>query len=318
MADNYLENLLQKATTIAKTSSTDKLKTKQPEIRTNLVPLRKGIIETNNAFRPNKEAVVKYGLKGILKQAEAYDPFAVVNKTEEQMKEPFSYFQNQAAMIKPSQKNYIVLPTKITYLWRDMQQRGILNRPDLFWQGGNTWMVDSDPHAEYNKQNLSNLISNQSISLGSQLQKLDTKILATTDWTNFNKYAADIEGFKSIRKSYMDKFSNPNYDKTQLKADFDWIKSYEDQMFKTYGYMEKEIASALKAGKSTYDIKLATKNTNIDAIKALMPNDKLQTRKVLDIGNENQRDLINNRVKKVNKLTDSKYKPTPVFENRPS
>ena len=286
MADSYLGNLLTQATKLSEMKVKTQQTTQSKVTRTNLAPVRKGIIETNNSFRPSKEATVKYGVQRILKQAQAYDPFAVTNKTPEEMKKPFSYFQQELDKIKPSVK-YV-----LTYFGRKK-------------------IVDSDPTAEYNRQILTELIAKQNESLGSDLSKLDNKLLPVIDWKSFYGLSGKIAEYQSLRKSVFDK-----QNKTQ--NDYDKIKQYDILMNNIYKDMGVDREKTLQSSKVSYDTILNTKNTSIDAIKAFLPDDKKQTRTVLDVGNTNQRDMIANRVKKINELTgQATKKVTPIFSTRP-
>ena len=295
---NFLGNLLTKASTLAKATSKIKLNTKPPELRTNLVPVSKGVLETNNAFRPTKEATVRHGVQEILKQAQNYDPFAVVNKTPEQMKDPFLYLQKELDEINKPTMRYI----KYSFLGGRIKGEG--------------WKEITDAGKTYSKELITNLIQQQKDLFGSDLSKLDNKYLSSIDWKGFYEMTAKMKEYQSLRNSYIDKrINNKNPNDTSAQ---DWMNTYDKLMNSQYKAIGEDMLKAVQAGRTSYDTILQTKNTTIDAIKEFLPDNKTQTRKVLDVGNQNQRDMIAGRVKKIKKLTETNYKPTPVFENRPS
>ena len=284
---SYLDDLLKKANQALITNSKRErnqamLGSQQPV--TNTTRRTTQGIETNNRSQQTQNS----SLQTILKQAKAYDPFAIVNKTPDDLKKPLLYLQNQLTGIRPVGYNVT------------------LNSPGLF---SGSWFENKDPTSEVNKALVTDLVAKQDYLLGKDLSNIDTKTLASANWTGFNNLAADVEKYKSLRQSYWLK-------PTKTKVDTDWIAQYDTLLADTYKAISTEIPKILNNARSSYNTISKTRDTGIAAIEALMPLDKQSKKQTKDVATTDQRSQIANRVKLVSNYETKK--PNPVFVTRPT
>ena len=260
---SYLDDLLKKANQALITNSkraTNQAMLGSQQAVTNTTRQRTQGIETNTISRQTQNS----SLQTILKQAKAYDPFAVVNKTQADLQKPLTYL------------NDILINNKTS---------------------------------EVNKTMLQGLVDEQTKYLGKNLVNVDTKTLAAADWTSFNNLTGDVAKYNSLRDSYLAK-------KTKTKVDTDWIKQYDTLLADTYKAMSGEIPKILTNARSSYDTIAKTRDTTIAAIESLLPIDKQDRKKTMDVSSVDPRSQIANRVKLVSDYVTKK--PTPVFSTRPT
>lgn len=286
---SYLDGLLQKANQTLVTNSkraTNQAMLGSQQPVTNTTRRTNQGIETNTRSKQTQSS----SLQTILKQAKAYDPFAIVNKTQAELQKPLTYLNDVLTNTKP------------------VGSTVILNRTFRNPKGTPTF-VSTDPTAEVNKAMLQGLVDEQTKYLGKNLANVDTKTLASADWTSFNNLTGDVAKYNSLRASYLAK-------KTKTKVDTDWIAQYDTLLADTYKAMSGEIPKILTNARSSYDTIAKTRDTTIAAIESLLPIDKQDRKKTMDVSSGDPRSQIANRVKLVNNYVTKK--PTPVFSTRPT
>lgn len=317
---SYLDGLLEKANQILianskRASNESQLKYQQPVTNTTRRTVQD--METNNRSQQSQRS----GLQTIYKQAKAYDPFAVVNKTEEELRKPLTYLNDTLTNTKPVgyteeyyAKGFKDLkfrePTAAELAQQTADYKALKSKvkPGSRIRVPNTRFVVTDPTAEVNKTMLQDLVNEQTKYLGKDLANVDTKILASADWTGFRNLEGDVVKYSSLRNSYVTKAK-------KTKADTDWIKTYDTLLAETYKSMSGEIPKVLSSARSSYDTISKTRDTTLSAIESLLPIDKQDRKKTMDVSSEDPRSQIANRVKLVNNYATKK--PTPVFESRP-
>lgn len=242
-------------------------------------------IETNNISRQTQNS----SLQTILKQAKAYDPFAIVNKTQAELQKPLTYLNDVLTNTKPvgyteeyystvSFKNFKDLkfrkPTDAELAQQTADYKAFKSKvkPGTLIRVPDTRFVVTDPTAEVNKTMLQGLVDEQTKYLGKDLSNVDTKTLASADWTSFNNLTGDVAKYNSLRASYLAK-------KTKTKVDTDWIKQYDTLLADTYKAMSGEIPKILTNARSSYDTIAKTRDTTIAAIESLLPIDKQDRKK---------------------------------------
>ena len=97
---SYLDGLLQKANQILianskRASNQSQLDYQQPITNTTRRTVQG--METNNRSQQTQRS----SLQSVYKQAKAYNPFAVVNKTEEELQQPLTYLEKMLAKASP-------------------------------------------------------------------------------------------------------------------------------------------------------------------------------------------------------------------------
>lgn len=320
MADSYLGGLLQKANQILAANSKRArnqadLILQQPV--TNTTRRTTQGMETNNRSQQSQRS----SLQTIYKQAKTYDPFAIVNKTQEELQKPLTYLNDILTNTKPVgyteeyySNNWKDLkyrqPTaaELAQQTADYKSKKSKYKPGSLIRVPNTRFVVTDPTAEVNKTMLQGLVDEQTKYLGKDFANIDTKTLAAADWTSFNNLTGDVAKYNSLRNSYLAK-------KNKTKVDTDWIKQYDTLLADTYKAMSGEIPKILSNARSSYDTIAKTRDTTIAAIESLLPVDKQDRKKTMDVSSEDTRSQIANRVKLVSNYATKK--PIPVFENRP-
>ena len=293
---SYLDGLLQKAnqalvTNNKRTTNQAMLGSQQPV--TNTTRQKTQGIETNNRVQQTQRS----NIQNILKEAKAYDPFAVVNKTQAELQKPLTYLND--ILTNTVVKGYNTPSTKITG-----------SRLDGKFVQGNVF-VNTDPTSLVNKTMLQGLVDEQTKYLGKDLANVDIKTLASADWTSFNNLTGDVAKYNSLRDSYLAK-------KTKTKVDTDWIKQYDTLLADTYKAISGEIPKILTNARSSYDTITKTRDTTIAAIELLVPidKDKQDRKKTMDVSSVDSRSQIANRVKLVSNYATKK--PSPVFSTRPT
>ena len=281
---SYLDDLLKKANQALITNSKRErnqamLGSQQPV--TNTTRRTTQGIETNNRSQQTQNS----SLQTILKQAKAYDPFAIVNKTPDDLKKPLLYLQHQLTGIKPVGYNFT-----------------------LSGPFSGSFFNNTDPTSQVNKALVTDLVAKQDYLLGKDLSNIDTRTLASANWTGFNNLTADVEKYKSLRQSYWLK-------PTKTKVDQDWIKQYDTLLADTYKAISTEIPKILNNARASYNTISKTRDTTISAIESLMPLDKQSKKQTKDVATTDQRSQIANRVKLVSNYETKK--PNPVFVTRP-
>lgn len=298
---NYLDGLLKKANQALITNSKRErnqamLGSQQPV--TNTTRRTTQGIETNNRSQQTQNS----SLQTILKQAKAYDPFAVVNKTQADLQKPLTYLKDVLMNTKPVGYNE-------TYVTRTQTRKAQRGKPAVYVNTTNTRFVNTDPTSEVNKTMLQGLLNEQTKYLGKDLANVDTKTLSSADWTSFNNLTGDVAKYNSLRASYLAKTN-------KTKVDTDWIKQYDTLLADTYKAISGEIPKILTNARNSYDIISKTKDTKIASIESLQPLDKQGKKQTKDVATTNQRSQIANRVKLVSDYETKK--PTPVFSTRPA
>lgn len=318
---SYLDGLLQKANQTLVTNSkraTNQAMLGSQQPVTNTTRRTNQGIETNTRSQQTQSS----SLQTILKQAKAYDPFAVVNKTQAELQKPLTYLNDVLTNTKPvgyteeyySTRSFSDLkyrqPTaaELAQQTADYKSKKSRVKPGSRIRVPNTRFVVTDPTAEVNKTMLQGLVDEQTKYLGKDLANVDTKTLSSADWTSFNNLTGDVAKYNSLRASYLAK-------NNKTKVDTDWIKQYDTLLADTYKAMSGEIPKILTNARSSYDIISKTRDTGIAAIEALMPLDKQSKKQTKDVATTDQRSQIANRVKLVSNYETKK--PNPVFATRP-
>ena len=320
---SYLDDLLKKANQALITNSKRErnqamLGSQQPV--TNTTRRTTQGIETNNRSQQTQNS----SLQTILKQAKAYDPFAVVNKTPDDLKKPLTYLNTTLASLKPIgyTEEYYSTDMKNWKNWKyrqptaaelaqqtaDYKSKKSRVKPGSVIRVKDTRFVVTDPTAQVNKAMLQGLVNEQTKYLGKDLANVDTKTLSSADWTSFNNLTGDVAKYNSLRASYLAK-------NNKTKVDTDWIAQYDTLLADTYKAMSAEIPKILKNARSSYDTIAKTRDTTISAIESLMPLDKQSKKQTKDVATTDQRSQIANRVKLVSNYETKK--PNPVFVTRP-
>ena len=167
-----------------------------------------------------------------------------------------------------------------------------------------------DPKGDIaNVKLLQTLNDEQTKYLGKDLSNINTKLLSSADWTSFRNLEGDVVKYNSLRDSYVAKAK-------KTKVDTDWIKQYDTLLADTYKAMSAEVPKILQSARNSYDTISKTRDTTLAAIESLLPMDKQDRKKTMDVSFEDPRSQVANRMKLVNNYATKK--PTPVFENRPS
>lgn len=340
MADSYLGGLLQKANQILAANSKRArnqadLILQQPV--TNTTRRTTQGMETNNRSQQSQRS----SLQTVYKQAKAYDPFAIVNKTQEELRKPLTYLNDLLVKTNPvgspettwngkyrkptadeviKQKEFYKFATdkkifpnglpKVNSIGLGTMRNQTIPFPGTPIKVYETKTVyKTDPTSDQaNKKMLQDLVDQQNKYLGKDFANVDTKTLAAADWTSFRNLEADVVKYNSLRNSYLAK-------KNKTKVDTDWIKQYDTLLADTYTAMSGEIPKILSNARSSYDTIAKTRDTTIAAIESLLPIDKQDRKKTMDVSSEDPRSQIANRVKFVSDYATKK--PIPVFENRP-
>jgi len=297
---SYLDGLLQKANQILianskRASNQSQLDYQQPITNTTRRTVQG--METNNRSQQTQRS----SLQSVYKQAKAYDPFAVVNKTKEELQKPLTYLNDILIKATP------VASTETTWnkKWRKPKD-GETGKQKVYTT---KTTYTTDPTGDtVNKEMLQGLVDEQTKYLGKDFANIDTKTLAAADWTGFRNLEGDVVKYNSLRDSYVAK-------EKKTKVDTDWIKQYDTLLADTYKAISAEVPKILTSARSSYDTIAKTRDTTLAAIESLLPSDKQDRKKTMDVSSEDPRSQIANRVKLVSNYATKK--PTPVFESRP-
>lgn len=331
---SYLDGLLQKANQILianskRASNQSQLNYQQPITNTTRRTVQG--METNNRSQQTQRA----SLQSVFKQAKAYDPFAVVNKTQEELQQPLTYLEKMLAKASPvgspetKWNGKYRKPTadeivKQKEFWKSIYEKDKgkefkrlnpkLNIKD-FYPGSSIKVYETktvyntDPKGDVANVKLLQSLNDEQIKyLGKDLSNVNLKTLASADWTGFHNLEGDVVKYNSLRDSYVAKAN-------KTKVDTDWIKQYDTLLADTYKAMSAEVPKILTSARNSYDTISKTRDTTLAAIESLLPMDKQDRKKTMDVSSQDPRSQIANRVKLVNNYATKK--PTPVFESRP-
>jgi len=294
--NSYLTDLLQKASEyrarqleMQRKQSATKSRARLKPVQTNYnLPFSKTKIEQDTRNRTISGSEVT----NILSAAKEFNPF-VSTKTEEQLKEPLTYFDTLSKSVSTGyldQTKSLVEQRENLIKQREAELKNIPQGSSGVGFGstrgtGGGWFkpnpVYTNIYRKYENQlkpieqqisrlgtinqniyssqiqNLSNLSTELKKYYGSNFENISKEQLAVADLGSFQSLTGDIAKYTSLRDSYIKK-----YQQTGSKVDMDWINQYNDLLNSTAKSISSELPKIFAAaGKTVESIKQTQQST---------------------------------------------------------
>jgi hypothetical protein len=348
---SYLSDLLKKASEfrtrqleIDRKKTLASMSTREPNARqTRLIPKTKPIGEYN---LPQKR-IAGAEITNIYQAAQQFNPFET-NKTEEQLKEPLTYFDNlskkvstsyleqqkplveqREALIQKRNKELEGIPDSISY--RKPGRGGSFSAPNptririareyqkklepIEQQISRLGTINTSIYGSQTKT-LGELSNELKKYYGQNFENISKEQLAAADLSGFQSLTGDIEKYTSLRDSYIKK-----YQQTGSKVDMDWIKQYNDLLTDTSKSISSELPKIFASASNAVSSIKESQNSTLSALEALnraagvQQSSKERPPAQTDISNISRQQAIS-RSQRLQQYGEAS-KPSPVFKPRP-
>jgi hypothetical protein len=353
--NSYLTDLLQKASEyrtrqleMQRKQFATKSRARPEPIQTNYnLPFSRTKMEQDTRNRTISGSEVT----NILSAAKEFNPFAST-KTEEQLKEPLTYFDTLSKSVSTGyldQTKSLVEQRENLIKQRDAELKNIpqsisgVGFGSTRGTGGRRYQPNQVYTKIYQKyqqqlqpieqqisrlgtinqniyssqiQNLSNLSTELKKYYGSNFENVSKEQLAVADLGSFQSLTGDIAKYTSLRDSYIKK-----YQQTGSKVDMDWIKQYNDLLNSTSKSISEELPKTFaSASRAVSSIKESQAST-LSALEALNKVSGVQASQKTILNPNIDAAPIGREQAIARQKTVSQYseraKPAPKFTQRP-
>lgn len=351
---SYLSDLLKKASEfrtrqleIDRKKSLTSMSTREPNtIQTRLIPKTKPIGEYN---LPQKK-IAGTEITNIYQAAQQFNPFETT-KTEAQLKEPLTFFDNLSEELFTSYlEKHLPLFKKKVFLTDDRNE-ALKNIPPTIggsFRSGSGYSRSWSPNPAYTriyneyqrkiesvetqmariekinkdifgsqKKTLGDLSTELRKYYGQNFENISKEQLAVADFSGFQSLTGDIEKYTSLRDSYIKK-----YQQTGSKVDMDWIKQYNDLLNDTAKSISSELPKIFASASTAVDSIKESQKSTLSALEALnrvsgvQQSSKKRPSEQTDVSNISRQQAIS-RSQRLQQYGEAS-KPSPVFKSRPA